>query len=116
MYGTVPPNSPIDATMCPYPSFTSFDAAGSNRVTKSPFPPMNAPDIEAKSTEVSMFVSVLLIPFLLMAYSRVIAGIPPSLPPRIFLPFRSSTVKFLMFSLDTRKLPSFLVRPAKFTR
>ena len=116
VYGTSPPSFPIEATLYPYPFFTNSEAVGSNNDTKSPVPPMNAPDILAKSMLVSKFNSYVLIPFLFMAYSSVIAGIPPSLPAIICFPFKSSSLKFFIFFLEIKKLPSFFVKPAKFIR
>ena len=49
---------PTDATIYPYPSFTTLDAFGSNKVTKSPVPPMNAPCIAANAIDVSILTSL----------------------------------------------------------
>ena len=75
---------------------------------------MKAPLMAAKAIDVSMFTSVLgSIPCSLKAHSNVISGIPPFLPPIISFPFKSSNVKLSIFSLDTKKLPSFCVSCAK---
>ena len=59
VYGTSPPRVPTYATMCPKPCFSTEVAFGSNRVTKSPLPPMKAPYIAGKATDFSMLKSFL---------------------------------------------------------
>jgi len=89
---------------------------GSNSVTKSPVPPINAPDIAANAIDVSIVRSFFgSIPFCFSVYSNVISGIPPRRPPIMYFPFKSFNVKFSIGFLDTMKEPSRLVNPAKVT-
>lgn len=86
---------------------------GSNKVTKSPVPPMKAPDMALKAIAVSIVRSVLgFMPCCFKVYSSVISGIPPLRPPMMYFPFRSSKVKFSIGFLDIMKDPSLLVSPA----
>ena len=89
---------------------------GSNSVTKSPVPPMKAPDIAANAIDVSMVRSFFgSMPFSFRVYSKVISGIPARRPPIMYFPFKSSNVKFSIGTLETIKEPSLLVSPAKVT-
>ena len=51
----------------------------------------------------------------LITYSNIISGTPPTRPPKILFPLRSSNVKSSSLVLPTIKLPSRLVNWAKLT-
>ena len=94
--------------MYPFPASCVIEAVGSNNVTYSAFPPVNAPAIKSNFILSSKFTSVCgFIPFFFKTYSNVIYGTPPLRPGIIVFPIKSVHLKLSVFSLLTNNDPSF---------